>query len=105
MEKPKSEPHLAPASAKVSKVDFKNESGKPEKGTLEKKKGAQAGDPTREAKPSRKHVMERSGARYGIRVGFQKQVSPEAGEVQSNGRIIPPAVNRSRSNFSAGMAE
>lgn len=104
MEKPKSEPHLAPASAKVSKVDFKTAA--PEKGKLMKKKNTAAGDPTREAKPARKHVMaERSGARYGIRVGFSKQVAPEAGATQSNGRILPAAVNRSQPNFTAGMAE
>ncbi len=104
MEKPKSEPHLAPASAKVSKVDFKTAA--PEKGKLMKKKNTAAGDPTREAKPSRKNTMvERSGARYGIRVGFQKQVSPEAGEVQSNGRILPAATKRSSVTFSEGMAE
>ena len=78
---------------------------KTEKGTLVKKKGAQAADPTREAKPSRKHVLERSGARYGIRVGFQKQVAPEAGETQGNGRILPAAVNRSTPNFKSGMVD
>jgi len=78
---------------------------KPEKGTLMKKKNTAAGDPTKMAKPSRKHVLERSGARYGIRVGFQKQTAPEAGATQGNGRLIPPAINRSKPNFSAGMAE
>jgi hypothetical protein len=108
MEKPKSEKHLAPASAKVSKVDFNDASAKPEKGTLVKKKNAAAGDPTREAKPSRKNVTadgHRAGARYGIKVGFQKQVAPEAGAVQSNGRLIPPAVKRSKPNFTSGMAD
>jgi hypothetical protein len=79
---------------------------KPEKGTLMKKKNTAAGDPTKMAKPSRKFVMaERAGARYGIRVGFQKQTAPEAGATQGNGRLIPPAINRSKPNFSAGMAE
>ena len=81
---------------------------KPERGTLMKKKNNAAGDPTKMAKPSRKFVTadgHRAGARYGIRVGFQKQTAPEAGEIQGNGRIIPPAVNRSKPNFSAGMAE
>lgn len=96
---------LAPTSTAPGKA-AKATVAKPEKGTLMKKKGAQAGDPTREAKPSRKNTMvERAGARYGIRVGFQKQVAPEAGEVQGNGRLIPPAINRSKPNFSAGMAE
>ena len=103
MEKPKSEPHLAPASAKVSKVDFKTAS--PEKGKLVKKKGAQAGDPSIKDAGHRSHVKARSGARYGIKVGFEKQTSPEAGATQGNGRLIPPAINRSKPNFTAGMAE
>jgi hypothetical protein len=79
---------------------------KPEKGTLMKKKNTAAGDPTKMAKPSRSNTMvERAGARYGIKVGFQKQVAPEAGATQGNGRLIPPAINRSKPNFSAGMAE
>ena len=77
---------------------------KPEKGTLVKKKNAAAGGATGTT-GNRSHVKARSGARYGVRVGFQKQESPEAGEIQGNGRIIPPAVNRSKPNFSAGMAE
>jgi hypothetical protein len=79
---------------------------KPEKGTLMKKKNTAAGDPTKMAKPSRTFVMaERAGARYGIKVGFQKQVAPEAGATQGNGRLIPPAINRSKPNFSAGMVD
>lgn len=103
MEKPKSEPHLAPASAKVSKVDFTTAS--PEKGKLVKKKGAQAGDPSIKDAAHRSNVKARSGARYGIKVGFEKQTSPEAGATQGNGRLIPPAINRSKPNFTAGMAE
>jgi len=77
---------------------------KPEKGTLVKKKNAAAGGATGTT-GNRSHVKARSGARYGVRVGFQKQESPEAGATQGNGRIIPPAVNRSKPNFTAGMAE
>ena len=108
MEKAKSNPHLAPASAKVSKVDFKDASGKPEKGKLEKKKNTQAGDPSIKDAGHRSHTTadgHRAGARYGIRVKFGKQTSPEAGATQGNGRIIPPAINRSKPNFTAGMAE
>jgi hypothetical protein len=76
-----------------------------EKGTLVKKKGAQAGDPTKMAKPSRTKVKATGGARYGVKVKFQKTEAPEAGATQGNGRIIPASVNRSRPNFSAGMAE
>lgn len=93
----------------IAATGFENASAAPSKNTkLIKKKGAQAGDPTKMAKPSPSHVKadgHRAGARYGIRVGFQKQTSPEASSVQGNGRIIPPAINRSKPNFSAGMAE
>jgi hypothetical protein len=77
---------------------------KPERGTLVKKKNAAAGGATGTT-GNRSHVKARSGARYGVRVGFEKQESPEAGATQGNGRIIPPAVNRSKPNFTAGMAE
>jgi hypothetical protein len=77
----------------------------PEKGTLVKKKNTAAGDPTKMAKPSRSHITATSGARYGIRVKFQKSTAPEAGAVQGNGRIIPSAVKRSAPNFKDGMAE
>jgi hypothetical protein len=50
-------------------------------------------------------MVERAGARYGIRVGFQKSTAPEAAATQGNGRIIKAAVNRSRPNFNDGMAE
>jgi len=100
---------LAPTSAEPSNATgSKPRVAMPEKGTLMKKKNTAAGDPYKQAKPSRPFVKadgHRAGARYGIRVGFQKQVSPEAGETQGNGRIIPPATNRSKPNFTAGMAE
>lgn len=98
---------IAPTSAEPSNAAGSKPRVAPvEKGTLVKKKGAQAGDPTKMAKPSRtKTMVERAGARYGIKVGFQKQVAPEAGTTQGNGRIIPPAVNRSQPNFKSGMSE
>lgn len=100
---------IAPTSAEPSNAAGSKPKVAPvEKGTLVKKKGAQAGDPTKMAKPSRPFVTadgHRAGARYGIRVGFQKQISPEAGATQGNGRILPAATNRSKPNFSAGMAE
>jgi hypothetical protein len=76
-----------------------------EKGTLVKKKNTAAGDPTKGPTNHRSNVKARSGARYGVKVGFQKQTSPEAGATQGNGRLVPPAVNRSKPNFTAGMAE
>jgi len=97
---------LAPKDAKVTKVDFVDASSAPSKNTkLVKKKGAQAGDPTKQAAPARTHVKATSGARYGVRVKFQKQESPEAGATQGNGRILPSAVNRQAPNFSAGMGD
>jgi len=96
---------IAPVDAKKTSVDFKDASSKPEKGTLVKKKGAQAGDPTKMAKPSRTFVKATSGARYGVRVKFQKSESPEAGATQGNGRLLPPAVKRSAQNFDAGMQD
>jgi len=94
---------LAPTSTAPGNVPA-HTVAKPEKGTLVKKKNAASGGATGTT-GARSHVKARSGARYGINVGFQKQVSPEAGATQGNGRIIPPAVNRSKPNFSAGMAE
>ena len=98
---------IAPASTAPSvSSSAKARVAMPEKGVLWKKKNTAAGDPTRMAKPSRTFTMvERAGARYGVKVGFQKQVAPEAGLTQSNGRIVPSAVNRSRPNFNAGMTE
>ena len=98
---------IAPTSAAPSNAaGSKPRVAMPEKGTLMKKKNTAAGDPTKMAKPSRtKTMVERAGARYGIKVGFQKQTSPEAGATQGNGRIIASAVNRSRPNCNDGMAE
>jgi hypothetical protein len=100
---------LAPTSAEPSNATgSKPRVAMPEKGKLMKKKNTAAGDPTKMAKPSRPFVKadgHRAGARYGIRVGFQKQVAPEAGETQGNGRIIPPATNRSKPNFTSGMVD
>lgn len=79
------------------------------KGTLVKKKGAQAGDPTKMAKPSRKNVMSPdaggAGARYGIRVKFQKSTAPEAGSTQANGRVLPAAMKSQAPSFKAGMGD
>jgi hypothetical protein len=98
---------LAPTSTEPSNsTSSKPRVAMPERGTLMKKKNTASGDPYGMAKPSREFVMvERAGARYGIRVGFQKQVAPEAGATQSNGRLIPPSINRSQPNFSAGMVD
>ena len=95
---------LAPTSTAPGKP-VEHSAAMPEKGTLVKKKGAQAGDPTKMAKPSRKFVTATSGARYGIRVKFQKTEAPEAGSTQANGRILPSAMKAQSSNFGAGMSD
>ena len=56
-------------------------------------------------KPARTHNKATSGAAYGVTAKMPKQTSPEAAFVQGNGKIIPPATNRSRPNFQAGTAE
>jgi hypothetical protein len=103
-------PTVAPAStAPSASSSAKARVAAPEKGTLIKKKNTAAGDPTRMAKPSRKFVTSpdagHAGARYGIRVKFQKSVAPEAGATQANGRILPSAIKSQAPNFSSGMAE
>ena len=101
---------VAPAStAPTASSSAKPRVAAPEKGTLVKKKGAQAGDPTRMAKPSRANVMspdaKHAGARYGIRVKFQQTVAPESGATQGNGRIFASAIKRQAPEFGAGMAD
>lgn len=105
MEKAKSNKHIAPASATVSKVDMSAPSASPQKGTLVKKKNTAAGDPTIKNQAIRKHVTQTSGAKYGINVSFAKQTSPEAGKTQSNGKIVPAATNRTRPNFKSGISD
>jgi len=97
---------IAPTSAEPSNASgSKPRVAMPEKGTLVKKKNTAAGDPTKMAKPSRTKITATSGARYGIRVKFQKSTAPEAGATQGNGRILSSAVNRSAPNFKDGMSE
>lgn len=102
-------PTIAPSSTKpvaTSSAKPRNASAEPSKNTkLMPKKNTAAGDPTKMAKPSRNKVLARSTARYGIRVKFQQSTAPEAGAVQGNGRIIPPTIQRSAPNFSAGMQD
>jgi len=98
---------IAPTSAEPKNATGSKPRVAPvEKGTLMKKKNTAAGDPTKMAKPSRtKTMIDRAGARYGIKVGFQKQVAPEAGATQGNGRLLPASTNRSAPNFKSGMSE
>ena len=99
---------IAPTSAEPSTAaGAKPVVAKPLKGTLVKKTGNAKGgtDPYTQAKPSRTKVTATGGARYGIRVGFQKSTAPEAGATQGNGRLFASSVNRTSPNFKAGSAD
>lgn len=103
---------LAPTSAKPSNAAGSKPRVAPVvKGTLVKKTGNAKGgtDYVKQAKPARSNVLvsaaARAGARFGIRVKFQKTTAPEASATQGNGRIISASINRSRPNFKAGMEE
>jgi hypothetical protein len=97
---------IAPTSAEPrNAAGAKPVVAQPLKGKLMKKKNTAAGDPYGMAKPSRKFVTATGGARYGIRVMFQKQTSPEASATQGNGRILSPSVKRSAPTFKDGMSE
>ena len=103
-------PTIAPVSAKKTSVDFKDASAASSKNTkLVKKKGAQAGDPSIKDAAVRKNVKSadagHAGARYGVRVKFQKQEAPEAGATQANGRILPSAMKSQAPSFAAGMKD
>ena len=50
-------------------------------------------------------VKTSSRASYGIKTTFQKQVAPEAGHTQANGRIISNANNASATPFWDGQSE
>lgn len=88
----------APGSAPKARV------AKPEVGTLVKKKGAQAGDPAKMAKPSRTKITATSGAKYGINVSIPAYKSSEAGATQGNGRLFQAAVKRTAPNFKDGVS-
>ena len=97
---------IAPTSAEPSNAaGAKPRVAMPEKGTLVKKKNTAAGDPYKQPKPSRTKTTATGGARYGIRVMFQKSTAPEAAATQGNGRILASSVKRSAPNFKDGMAE
>jgi len=100
---------LAPTSSSASNATGAKPAkvAKALKGTLVKKTGNAKGatDPYKQAKPSRSFVTATGGARYGIKVNFQKTTAPEATSTQANGRIIAPAVNRVKPNFSDGTAD
>ncbi|CAB4174684.1 hypothetical protein UFOVP965_68 [uncultured Caudovirales phage] len=90
---------------------FKNASAEPSKNTKSVKKGhSKSVDPAKSSTGARSAVTSpnakgRNGATYGIKVKFQQSMAPEAGATQGNGRILAPAINRQRPNFSDGMSE
>lgn len=98
---------IAPASTEPTlSSSAKPRVAMPEKGTLWKKKGAQAGDPYKQPVGIRAFKgYERKGACYGIRATIPAYVSPEAGATQGNGRLISAAVNRSRPNFQDSVTD
>lgn len=96
---------IAPTSAKPSNASGSKPRVAPvEKGTLVKKKNVAAGGATG-VKASRSPVKATSGARYGVRVMFQKTEAPEAGAIQANGRILPSSIVRQSQNFVAGSSD
>ena len=76
----------------------------PEKGIKVAKKNTAAGGATGTT-GHRAHVKATSGAKYAITAKLSGGTSPEAGATQANGRIIAPAVNRTRPNFTDGAHE
>lgn len=106
-DKTKNPAPLAPTSADKGASSVKPKVREVLKGKLVKKTGNAKGasDPYTQAKPSRTKTTASGGARYGIRVKFQKSTAPEAGATQANGRIIASAVNRSKPNFTSGAAD
>lgn len=99
-------PTIAPKSAKKSSVDFKDASSAPSSNTkLVKKKNTQAADPSIKDKANRASGKSTGGARYGIRVKFQKSEAPEAGSTQANGRLLNPAIKRQSNSFGEGIKD
>lgn len=77
---------------------------KPERGTSVKKKNTASGGATG-ATNIRGHVKASARPSYGIKTAFHKQVAPEAGHTQANGRIISGSKNRQAAPFKDGSGE
>ena len=87
-------------------LSFTSPSATPKSGTLEPKKNTAAGDPAIQGQGIRANVPyagERKGAAYSIKASYMKQTAPEAGLTQANGRIVSPAVVRSKDSWSEGI--
>jgi hypothetical protein len=100
-------PNPAPGSVAPGTGSVVNASGAPSKNTkLMPKKHSKSVDPSQSpaGAPRVYAPKERGGAQYGIQVGFEAHTAPEAGLTQSNGRIMPHAVNRSSVNFRNGAS-
>lgn len=103
--------NIAPApvgdSAPIGSANAVNASGAPSKNTtLIPRKNVQAADPALQPYGHRTYApKERCGACYGIQVGFEAHVAPEAGATQGNGRLFSAAINRSAPNFQVGMVD
>jgi hypothetical protein len=100
-------PVPAPGSAPAGAGKAVNASAAPSKNTTLVKKGhSKSVDPYVQPVANRTYApKERGGAAYGIQVGFEAHVAPEAGMTQANGRVLQNAVNRSAPNFRTGMAD
>jgi hypothetical protein len=100
-------PNPAPGTASAS-ANARNASAAPSKNTtLVPKKGhSKSVDPYVQPVANRAYAAkERSGAAYGIRVGFEAHTAPEAGMTQANGRVLKQAINRSAPNFRLGASD
>lgn len=74
--------------------------------TLVARKAAQAADPAFQPYGRRAYApYERTGAAFGVAVGFEAHTAPEAGFTQANGRLFSSAINRSAPNFRAGTVD
>lgn len=95
-------PGSSPSSAtpvNASAAPSKNTKGMPRKNTA-------SGDPYAQPIGIRRYApRERGGATYGVQVGFEAHVAPEAGPTLANGRLFSAATNRSAPNFLAGMSD
>lgn len=82
-----------------------NRSADPGQGTLIPKKSAKGVDPaiTAGGNVVQPHIpTERLGPRFAVRVAFEPAVDPVAAPTQANGRIINPAIKRTRDSFDDG---
>jgi hypothetical protein len=100
-------PVPAQGSAPAGSGAVVNASGAPSKNTkLMPRKNTAAGDPAYQPYGRTQYApKERCGACYGIQVGFEAHVAPEASPTLANGRLFAPAINRSAPNFRAGMVD